>query len=124
MDNWNTERWTWKRAVRQDGRLSDAAKLLAVSLCDDFAHHKTGYCNPSVGKVATALGKSDRAVQRAIKDLLRTGWIGVKYARGRGRSSEITFLKGDANVPWAGVKKAKFMSSCGPEKVTEVSKKR
>lgn len=52
MDNWSRNRWTWKRCVRRDGRLSDAAKVLAAALCDDFSHHETGYCTP---KIATLI---------------------------------------------------------------------
>lgn len=123
MRDWNRERWHWKRAVRKDTRLSDAAKLLAVALCDDFAHHETAFCNPEVGTIAEALGKSDRSVQRAIQELRKAEWIVVQYARGRGRSSQISFKKGDGTVEFEASKKVTSMASNDLEKVTTVAQK-
>lgn len=81
--SWGNTRWDWKRAVRQDERLSDAAKVLAATLCDDFANHGTGFCNPSVAALARGLGKSERSIQRAISALKAAGWIDT-IVRGRG----------------------------------------
>ncbi len=123
MHNWNCERWNWKRAVRRDARLSDAAKLLATALCDDFAHHETAFCNPKVGTMARALGKANRSIQRAIMELKKAGWISVRYARGRGRSSQISFSKGDGTVAYESEERVTSVASSGLERVTSVASK-
>lgn len=123
MDSWNSNRWTWKRAVRSDRRLSDSVKLLAVALCDEFAHHETGFCNPHMDTLAKSLGKDKRSIQRALTTLESAGWVSVKRAKGRGRASEICFKKGDTAVAWKRIEKVTHMSPSGLEKVTTVVEK-
>ena len=123
ISDWNKDRWIWKRAVKIDARLSDPAKLLAVTLCDDFAHHETGFCNPSIGTLAGALGKSDRSVQRALSELRNAGWIEVQRGNGRGNSSKIIFLKGDAPFTFSSSEKVTRIADHRPEKVTNVTVK-
>ncbi|WP_157001527.1 helix-turn-helix domain-containing protein [Paracoccus sp. S4493] len=89
--SWNRVRWAWKRAVRRDARLSKTAKLLAVTLVDDFANNDSGRCNPTVSTLCEATGDPERTVQKALTDLQACGWIHRKKGRGRGRSSETTF---------------------------------
>lgn len=89
--SWNRARWAWKRAVRRDARLSKTAKLLAVTLVDDFANNDSGRCNPTVSTLCEATGDPERTVQKALTDLQACGWIHRKKGRGRGRSSETTF---------------------------------
>ena len=123
MDNWSQNRWTWKRCVRRDPRLSTTAKLVAVSLCDDFAHHETAYCNPGVETIAEALCLCDRSILRAIAQLRDAGWISVMERRGRGRRSEYSFNKGDGTVAFSDVKKVTSLSNCSDEKVTVLTGK-
>ena len=94
LKDWQRERWTWKALLLRDKALTDGAKLLAVVLCDTFANHATGFCNPSVGTLAEALGKKDRAIQRALSELRDSHWLAVKEARGRGHTSKFLFLIG------------------------------
>lgn len=89
--SWSRVRWDWKRAVRRDSRLSKTAKLLAVTLVDDFANNDSGRCNPTVSTLCEATGDPERTVQKALTDLQACGWIHRKKGRGRGRSSETTF---------------------------------
>jgi hypothetical protein len=121
---WGRLRWTWKRAACRDPELSDGAKLLAVTLCDTFAHHETGFCNPRVETIAEALGKSDRAIQRALAELRSGGWIAVRHL-GRGKTSQIAFLNGGHPEAFAAPEKVTPMASRpnerAPEKVTEAS---
>lgn len=123
MDNWSHNRWAWKKAVRSDGRLSDAVKVLAAALCDDFAHHQTGFCNPLIETLAGALAKSDRSVQRALAELRKFGWIEVQQQPGRGKTSEILFFKGDGTVTFAPSEKVTTMASYRPERVTTMAQK-
>lgn len=122
---WGRLRWTWKRAACRDPELSDGAKLLAVTLCDTFAHHETGFCNPRVETIAEALGKSDRAIQRALAELREARWIDVRHGRGRGKTSQIVFLNGGDPETFATPEKVTPMASRPtertPEKVTEAS---
>ena len=121
LSDWKNNRWDWKRAVRRDARLSDGAKVLAAALCDDFARHETGFCNPSIGTLAKALGKSDRSVQRALAELRKFSWCAVIYAIGRGRQSEILFQTGDGIVSVFDAEKTPHLSDRRTERVTEVS---
>ena len=96
VSDWKTGRFKWLSAVRRDGRLSDAAQLLAVALTLDFAHHETAFCNPSIGRLSDHLRKCERTVQRAMLELRTAHWISVSQATGRGnKNSEVTFLIGD-----------------------------
>lgn len=81
--SWRDTRWDWKRGVREDARLTDAAKVLAAALCDDWANCDTGFCNPSIKTLASALGKSERSIQRSIAALKDAGWVDT-IVRGRG----------------------------------------
>lgn len=123
VGNWAADRWNWKRAVRRDARLSDAAKVLAAALCDDFAHHETGFCNPLIETLADALAKSPRSVQRALAELKDAMWIAVPEVKGRGRKNEIAFLKGDGVVTFTPSEKVTRLSPITPEKVTTVARK-
>ena len=123
LQNWSSNRWGWKRAIRRDAYLSDAAKLLAATLCDDFAHHETAVCNPSVETLAEALAKSERSIQRALAELKDGHWIAVAAVQGRGRKNEIRFLNGDGTVALTPSQKVTALSPKEPEKVTTVTLK-
>lgn len=123
--SWSDTRWDWKRGVRQDDRLPDAAKVLAAALCDDWANHNTGFCNPSVATLARALGKAERSVQRSIAALKAAGWLET-VVRGRGdrgghgkgeQGSEFVFLMADPRATEVPVQTAETAI----EKVTELS---
>lgn len=104
---WSDTRWAWKRGVRQDASLPDAAKVLAAALCDDWANHESGFCNPSVATLAKSLGKAERSIQRAIAALKAAGWLDT-VVRGRGdrggngkgdQGSEFVFLMAQPKGP-------------------------
>jgi len=118
---WTLARWDWKRAVRKDRTLSDAAKLLAAALCDDFAHHETAFCNPTVETLADALGKTVRPVQRALAELRDAQWITIKYAEGRGKKSEISFLGGHGISALKPSEKVTHMASRDAKGVSSVA---
>ena len=105
----------------RDASISDGAKLLATCFCDTFAHHKTGFCNPTVATLGEALGKSDRAIQRALVELGKAGWIEVEHARGRGKTSHILFLTGDDPAAFGAAEKVTRLSASQPERVPDVS---
>ncbi|MFI0394928.1 helix-turn-helix domain-containing protein [Paracoccus jiaweipingae] len=88
---WGKARWGWKRAIRRDERLSRAAKLIGLTLVDDFANHATGRCIPFVATICEATGDSERTVQRGLGELEACGWIVRSKGHGRGRPSAITF---------------------------------
>jgi hypothetical protein len=121
LKNWSRERWTWKREVRRDARLSDAAKVLAACLCDDFAHHETGFCAPGIAALAEALGKKPRAIHYALSELKTFGWLSVIERRGRGHKSEITFLKGASDMSFDAQKKVQRIADFAGEKVQQAA---
>ncbi|WP_212710202.1 helix-turn-helix domain-containing protein [Rhodobacter sp. JA431] len=108
--------------MRRDAGLSDAAKVLAAALCDDFAHHETGFCNPSLETLAEAVGKSVRTVQRALAELRAAGWIEVSEAHGRGRCNEFGFLKGANPDAFSTSEKVTRLTRQAPEKVTNLTR--
>ncbi|MGA0541045.1 helix-turn-helix domain-containing protein [Neotabrizicola sp. VNH66] len=93
---WSKVRWGWKRAVKRDARLSKTAKLIAVTLVDEFANHANGRCNPFIATLGEATGDPERTVQRALGDLEACGWIIRSKGNGRGRPSSITFTSDSA----------------------------
>ncbi|WP_310459358.1 helix-turn-helix domain-containing protein [Ruixingdingia sedimenti] len=93
---WSKVRWGWKRAVKRDARLSKTAKLIAVTLVDEFANHANGRCNPFIATLGEATGDPERTVQRALGDLEACGWIIRSKGNGRGRPSSITFTADSA----------------------------
>lgn len=108
--------------MRRDAGLSDAAKVLAAALCDDFAHHETGFCNPALDTLAEAVGKSVRTVQRAIAELREAGWIEVAAALGRGQRNEFLFLKGDNPDAFSVSERVTNLTRQAPEKVTNLTR--
>lgn len=123
VTDWKSDRFQWNRLIRRDDRLSDPAKLLATALCYDFAHHETGFCNPSVETIADAVGKSPRAVQRALAELRGLSWIAVRHGHGRGNRNEILFMKGDGSVAFKASEKVTRMADHRSEKVTLAASK-
>lgn len=121
--DWKADRFLWNRLVRKDARVSDAAKLVATALCYDFAHHETGFCNPSVETIANAVGKSPRAVQRALAELRSLSWITIRHGHGRGNRNEILFMEGDGSLTFRASEKVTRMADHRPEKVTAVAAK-
>ncbi|QDY70011.1 helix-turn-helix domain-containing protein [Qingshengfaniella alkalisoli] len=121
MCNWNKHRWNWKRAVKRDPRLSDAAKLLAVSLVDDFANHQTARCTMRIETLAECHGKSKRSIQRALSELRNLSWIEVNHRRGPGAKSKIVFLDGDGIVPVSSPEKVAELAAYRENKTTDVS---
>lgn len=122
---WSDTRWAWKRGVRQDASLSDAAKVLAAALCDDWANHDSGFCNPSVATLAKALGKAERSIQRSIAALKAAGWLDT-VVRGRGdrggngkgdQGSEFVFLMAQPKAPETAPEPAENE----PENVTQLA---
>lgn len=89
--DWAHDRWAWKRAVKSDRRLSDAGKLLATSLVDDFAHHATAACTPGVELLSRCFAWSERKVQYALAELRKRGWIEVENGRRRRVRSRVLF---------------------------------
>lgn len=77
--------------MKRDTRLGAMAKLIGMTLCDDFAHHETGRCDPFLATLSEALGTSKDSVKRGLADLERYGWIERIKGRGRGRPSSIKF---------------------------------
>ena len=71
-DNW---RHKWAEALRSATELSSNAILLGHCLIFDFRNRRTGQCNPGHDTIAKSRGWSDATVTRAIRDLVKAGWI-------------------------------------------------
>lgn len=119
--DWNRQRWAWKRSLLRDRRLSDGAKLLAVTLCDSYANHSTALCTPGLPALAEALGRSERAIQRALAELRRCGWIVTEEGRGRGRRMSVKFTEGDGEFPFLGQEKVADLCTRRAEKATRAA---
>lgn len=69
-------------------KLSATEKVVLVRLAD-FANHDGTSIYPSVGRVADECGVSSRAVQLAIRGMMKTGiLVQMQAGGGRGRTSE------------------------------------
>jgi hypothetical protein len=65
-----------------DGKLSAAAKVVAVPLLVTFHNNETGRCNPSYASLAEATGRCRRAVIDAVHELAKAGWITIESTGG------------------------------------------
>lgn len=76
------EKVGWLDELLASEDLSATAKLVAVRL---FRHHndETGRCDPHQETIATGIGRSLRAVSRAVTELREAGWIEVHARRER-----------------------------------------
>ena len=119
--NWKLTRNDWKRSIRRDVSLSYPARMVAWSLCDDYANHETGFCNPKVETLAHASGVSLRACQRALAELRAAGLISIEYAEGRGDRSEISFMSGLGKHALKASERVTYMASRDTENVPEVA---
>lgn len=119
--NWKLARNDWKRSIRRDVSLSYPARMVAWSLCDDFANHETGFCNPKVETLAHASGVSLRACQRALAELSDAGLICIAYAQGRGDRSEISFMSGHGEHALKSSERVTYMASRDTENLPEVA---
>jgi len=76
-------------------------KLVLLAYAD-HANTDTGVCWPTKLTIALKTGLSERAVQRAVKDLIDMGFLRVKaYPRGgRGRATEyVVVIEGADPTP-------------------------
>ena len=73
----------------------------AAILATRFANAETGEAYPSKATLAAAVGRSERMVQIAIREMENAGWLAVSRGRGRGRSSTYSLA---------------FPAGCEPEK--------
>ncbi|WP_187437564.1 helix-turn-helix domain-containing protein [Bradyrhizobium rifense] len=73
-----------RRAIMADPSLTSTAKLVADALLITFRNSTTGRCNPSLAKIALAIGRSRRTVIKAIGELKAGAdpWLIVRGTRG------------------------------------------
>lgn len=79
----------WGERVKHDARLSSSAKLAVLHIAE--AHLRVGRYRawPSHAKVARAIGKSEKTVQRGVNDAAKLGYLQIE--RGKRRSNEYVF---------------------------------
>lgn len=101
MRDWSRDRFDWMQQIIADPARSGTAKLIAAILATRFANAETGEAYPSKATLAAAVGRSERMVQIAIREMENAGWLAVSRGRGRGRSSTYSLA---------------FPAGCEPEK--------
>jgi len=89
---WTKQRFQWARQVRRDSDLSDGAKLLAWTLCEEFFNRSSGQCNPPVRIIAEAMGVKLRCAQKRISELRNSGWLKTMCRDGRRQSNNYHFV--------------------------------
>ena len=85
-DAFSTFRLDWLDQVARDDTLPPSALRVAVILMRHL-NRKSGLAWPSQGRLAEALGLTDRAVRKAIDALVKAGHLSVTAGRGRSKSS-------------------------------------
>ena len=78
----------WLQQLSCDAELSDCAKCVALHLATTYMNGHTGKAWPSYQTLATALGKSVKTIQRAIKELESRAWLEVRRGNGVGHNTE------------------------------------
>jgi biotin operon repressor len=119
------ERDHWMRALLEDTRVSEGARLAGVRLAL-FLYVKSGRCDPGYERLAQVLGISERSVFRRIAELEHAGRIAIDRQRGRGKLSNFHLVMAErmtAASSFSDPKKVTAASSFKAEKVTPVTKK-
>jgi hypothetical protein len=80
-------RFAFMRQVRRDISLSTAAKVVLMSLADDFYNLETEQCNPGYTAIGANVGRTGRQAQRSIKELETAGWITSSSVGGGSKAS-------------------------------------
>lgn len=80
-------RFEWVKAVMQSDLLNSGAKLVASAMAVQFANDATGQLNPSIRTLADYLKLSTDTVKRAVKALVKAGWLNRSEGRGRGNKT-------------------------------------
>lgn len=83
-------RFAWLGQIATDRALPPLATRVAVVLCQFL--NSAGVAWPSVPRVATALGATDRAVQKTIAALVDAGHLTIERNGGRGRTNVLTIV--------------------------------
>ena len=118
---WRQQRWGWLESVRRDATINPMARLVAHVLALDFVNVESMRCDPRMTDIADALSTSPDTADRAVKALIKAGWVVAKSGRGRGNHTSYGFLtrakivalKGGKSAALKGGKSAGF---CGSEK--------
>lgn len=101
-------RFEWLKAVA-GSEVSDRAKAVATILAIKFCNEQTGQLDPSIEAIATASGRSIDSAKRAIRDLIKAGWLARSEGRGRGNTSQYTLLSPGKVVAISSAKKGAQM---------------
>jgi hypothetical protein len=95
-----SRRWRWRLAIRDDGRLSWRAKLVAC--CSLVAHMNEdgGSCFPKIETVARECAVGRDTVLKALKELETREYLRVKHGGGRRKRNEysVRFPKQSASA--------------------------
>ncbi len=70
----------WRKAVREEHRLSTRAKAVAAAL-SDYMDNTTGRCWPTVERIGRDLSYSPRSVKYGLAELKEAGYLEVERKR-------------------------------------------
>ncbi|NGM46911.1 hypothetical protein G5B31_15345 [Rhodobacter sp. SGA-6-6] len=97
----------WTRQVRQDRRISDKAVRIADALAFDYMNAETGDAWPAMATLCEAVDASERAVRRALDQMVEGGHLSIKSGGGRRQSNRYRWIIRDKNPgKYAGVSDA------------------
>lgn len=117
---WKRERHFWLEGLRRDQVLNPSAKVVAHAMVlGRLGNEHVARCFATMGEIAFEAGTSHDTVKRAIRDLIKHGWIVKNSGKGRGKSStygyvsraRIVPLKGGTDAPSKGGAGAPFSGS-------------
>jgi hypothetical protein len=95
QSDFRKSRYAWLKAVMASDLVTPSAKNVAAMLALEFANVETLQCNPSIDRLGEVVSLSRSSVKRAVAELEVAGFLGVKRACGRGKSSHFSFLRVD-----------------------------
>src|SRR5262245_206495 len=96
-DSHTAKIFRWLKQVDADSALHPTAFRLAFKI-SQYINRKTGDAWPSQATLATALGRTERAIRDVIEQLRARGHLAVEPGRGRHQSSHYRLILKDAKA--------------------------
>ena len=91
IDDFVKRKWRYVRAIMEAPELTNRAKIAGNLLVTRYLHQQSGNrAYPGQARLAKSLGKSERTVRRALRELVQERWLFENPGGARGVASEFT----------------------------------
>jgi hypothetical protein len=92
MSSFTQQQIEWARQVRLDKKVADKAVRIADALAFDYMNAKTLDAWPAMATICARVDASERAVRRALDQLVERGHLTIKSGGGRNKSNRYSWI--------------------------------